>query len=186
MVKFFLALQITFLALAREAWTNPTAASSFGSDPTHSVSSIQSLNGSDSTLQINLLSPRSPSDPLAVLAARQVACPSSSTNALCPTNFCFLSQQNSDGTVWGTCCLAGWSLILNSADWSTQKCVLDGTSEPPVRPSSCGGTVNGNVGTISGWACVYSNQNINGIGRLEQPVLLAVALALTSIGIWSI
>jgi len=114
--------------------------------------------------------------------ARQASCPDSSTDQLCELGFCFLSQDNGDSS-WGTCCPAGWSLWLNSAEWSSQKCcppdtssdqcASDGESEAPLQPVGCG-----SGGVISGWACVYSDESSAGV-RATCPTLVVMALGLS-------
>ncbi|OCT53565.1 hypothetical protein CLCR_10928 [Cladophialophora carrionii] len=151
------------------------------SNPTTSVATIQHYNATEPRFQMDLLSERGLSYPL---SARQASCPNPSTNSLCEANFCFIYQQNGDGTAWATCCPTGWVLSLNSGDWSTQKCMLNGASEPPLRPVSCGGSINGATGTVSGWACVYSNQNINGGARTKRSAMLVAALTLSWFGLW--
>ena len=168
------------LILAPAARSNPISCM-YDDDPTGSAASIQPYNTTEPILQTNILSARASPD---ILDSRQASCPNPGTNGLCKSNFCFIYQQSNDGTAWATCCPAGWSLQLNSADWSTQKCVLGSTSEAPLRPLSCGGSINGQPGTISSWACVYSNQNVNGGGRFVQSHLLVAMLALAWLDSW--
>jgi len=173
MTRSTFAFQIVLLFLARTAWSNPLK-DCFENDPIDSAASITPLNTTDSISQINILSARDPSNSI---AARQASCPNPSTNSLCPSNFCFIYETDTTSSAWATCCPAGWLLQLNSADWSTQKCVFEGVSEPPVRPVSCGGSINGIPGTTSGWACVYASQIANGVDRTKQSTLLLLALA---------
>ena len=180
MTRLHFAVQIALLFLARAAWPSPIT-ECLENNPADSAASIQHFNTTASIAQMNILSARGAVDGL---TARQASCPNPSTNSLCPSNFCFIYQQNNDGSAWATCCATGWFLQLNSADWKTQKCVLNGVSEPPVRPVSCGGSINGNPGTTSGWACVYSSQNINGAQRVQQSTWLILALACAWFGIW--
>ncbi len=129
---------------------------------------------------------------LQLVTKRQVSCPNPSTDQLCESGYCFLSQVQ-NGSTWGTCCPAGWSLWLNSADWSTQKCCPTGTtgdqcgdngdggSEAPLRPIDCG-----SGGVISGWACVYSSQNSNGV--MTRPTWSKALVGLSGLiwlGIWT-
>lgn len=120
--------------------------------PNHVKSLPNTLQHSDSGLQMNLLH------------RRQYSCPNPSTDEFCDSNSCFLVQNNADGT-WGTCCLAGSSLILYGGGedyWSSQKCCPSGSSieqcedgdisTPPMQPLECG-----TGGIISGWACVYGS-----------------------------
>jgi len=175
MVRFFFTVQLAVPFLAPVVWTNPINDCLHG-NPTDAAATSQLYNITDSVSQINIIQGRSVSD---TLNARQASCPNPSTNSLCQSNFCFIYQQNGDGTAWATCCPVGWSLSLNRADWTTQKCFLNGFSEPPVRPVSCGGNINGAAGTFSGWACAYSNQNVNGVGTAKWSTLLIVALTLS-------
>jgi hypothetical protein len=180
MARWFSVLQLAISFLAPTISANPIAGC-LHSNPTTSAATIQHHNATGSASQVNLLGGRSVSD---LLSTRQASCPDPSTNSLCQPNFCFIYQQNGDGTAWATCCPVGWVLSLNSADWSTQKCMLNGVSEPPLRPVSCGGSINGATGTVSGWACVYSNQNINGAVRTRQSAMLVAALTLSWVGMW--
>ena len=180
MVRFFNTLQAAVLFLAASARTNLEGCLDDIS-PTDSAASCQRINTSDLVSQINILSTRASSHSIEV---RQASCPNPSTNSLCPSNSCFIYQENNDGTAWATCCPAGLSLELNSAVWETQKCVSNGVSEAPSKPVGCGGSINANVGTFSGWGCVYSNQIVNRVGRLEQSHLLFDALSLAWFGVW--
>lgn len=174
MSRFLFAVQLALLCLAAVVRTNPISGC-FDGNPADAVATTEH-NTTALTSQANILQGRSDSD---MLNTRQASCPNPSTNSLCNSGFCFIYQQNGDGTAWATCCAAGWSLSLNRADWTTQKCILNGVSEPPVRPVSCGGNINGASGTFSGWACAYSNQNVNGVGTATWSTLLMVALALS-------
>ena len=181
MTRLQLAFQTVLIFLGRATWTNPIIAH-LDIDPADSAASVTPLNSTDWTSQTNMLDARSS---LELITTRQASCPNPSTDSLCQSNFCFIYEQHNDGSAWATCCPVGWSLQLNSADWSTQKCVLQGVSEPPIRPVSCGGSINGSPGTISGWACVYSNGIVNGVAaRREQSNLLILALSCAWFGSW--
>ena len=119
-------------------------------NPAESLSNT--LNNSDLDLQVNFFQ------------RRQNSCPNPSTEQFCDSNSCFLVQNNADGS-WGTCCPAGWSLILYGGgenQWSTQKCCPPGSSVeqckdedisiPPLQPLGCG-----TGGILSGWGCVYGS-----------------------------
>jgi hypothetical protein len=180
MVGLLGTLQLAIIFLAA---TNPVSAISCtdDDDPTTSAASIVQFNTTESIPQAKILDTRASSG---TFEARQASCPNPSTNSLCPSNFCFIYEQNNVGGAWATCCPAGWFLQLNSADWTKQKCVLNGVSEPPVRPLSCGGSINGQTGTRSGWGCVYSNQNVNGAEKEQRSHLLAASLVLAWLGVW--
>jgi hypothetical protein len=180
MAQFRSMSLLVALLLFGAAWTNPITAI-LEVDPANSAALVEHYNISNAVSQANILGARSISDPL---SARQASCPNPSTNSLCDPNFCFIYQQNNDGTAWATCCPQGWSLQLNAADWSTEKCVLGSTKQPPSRPVSCGGSINGVLGTTSGWACVYSNEDVNVAGGLKQSPGLAMALALAWLARW--
>ncbi|KAJ4517073.1 hypothetical protein HRR83_005014 [Exophiala dermatitidis] len=127
---------------------------------------------------------------LAKLNPRQISCPNPSSNNLCASGYCFLSQDTGTAT-WGTCCPAGYYLWLNSGEWSTQRCCPagttgdecgnDGASEPPLQPVSCGsvaGTGSGGEGegTKSGWACVYASAN-----RSENNAASTITMTMTTL-----
>jgi hypothetical protein len=122
------------------------------------------------------------------ITSRQTTCPDSSTDSLCESGYCFLSQDNGDST-WGTCCPLGYNLWLNSGEWSKQKCCPAGTSsgqcdsdaasEAPLQPVSCG-----SGGTRSGWACVYSSQTVNAASHAQFPKILATVLVLVWMSHW--
>lgn len=167
------AFELAVLLLAHTAVADPAVARE-SSDPVGSAASFERVNPTKSTTQTNIINARL----LDTLNTRQVSCPDPSTNSLCETGFCFLVQNNVD-SAWGTCCPTGWYLELNSAEWSTQKCVSNGGSQPPLRPLSCG-----SGGTISGWACVYSSQNPNGVERPRWSTLLVMGMGLAWIAAW--
>jgi len=119
------------------------------------------------------------------IVARQSGCPTPSTDSFCQTGYCFLSSSY-EGSTWGTCCPAGWSLWLDQAIWEKQKCCPPGTSgsscdgsEAPLEPSDCG-----SGGVISGWACVYSDQTSDSRRVVAAcSTLMAPALVVSWIGI---
>lgn len=156
-----------------------------GLDPVLSEISLGAHNTSKSTADISIL-PHS--DNIASeLVGRQVVCSDSSTSSFCKSGYCFLSSTSGSSS-WGTCCPAGWSLWLNSAEWSKQKCCppgvssdqcgSDGDSEAPIQPSQCG-----NGGVISGWACVYSDQTSDGRARARWSPATLIALSVFWLGI---
>ena len=179
MIRPFSAVRLVVLFLVTVAWTNPIT--SCHESPRNASRTIQHDNTIDPVSQMNIFAGRGIANNL---AARQASCPDPSTNSLCPSKFCFIYQRNGDGTAWATCCPVGWSLSLNRADWSTQKCIINGVSEPPARPLNCGGSINGGTGIFSGWACVYSNRNVNGAGTAQWSILLVTSLTLSWFGMW--
>jgi len=188
-------LEVTLLLYASHAALTSSELSSDDVATCHQVNNSTRSSSSSSSSSSSRLNPIPDSRDqfgLHLVAKRQVSCPSPSTDALCESGYCFLSQVE-DGSTWGTCCPAGWSLWLNSADWSTQKCCPTGTtgdqcgdnddggSEAPLRPIDCG-----SGGVISSWACVYSNQNSNGATtRPTWSKALVALLGLAWLGIWS-
>lgn len=145
-------------------------------NPAESLSNT--LNNSDLDLQVNFLQ------------RRQNSCPNPSTEQFCDSNSCFLVQNNADGS-WGTCCPAGWSLILYGGgenQWSTQKCCPPGSSVeqckdedisiPPLQPLGCG-----TGGILSGWGCVYGSGFASGSNTGYKPQQSLVLVAVTGI-IW--
>lgn len=146
--------------------------------PNYIESLSNTVNYSDSDLQMNLLQ------------RRQNSCPNPSTEQFCDSISCFLVQNNADGS-WGTCCPAGWSLILYGGGedhWSTQKCCPSGSSveqckdedisTPPMRPLECG-----TGGVISGWACVYGSGLASASNPSYNPRQSLVLVAVTGI-VW--
>ena len=180
MLRLLSTLQLAVLLLATTA-SSTTPGPIEELDQTDRAASFQTLNTTGPFSQMNLLGTKRSS---ANIEARQTSCPNPNTDFLCEQNFCFIYEPNNDGTAWATCCPVGWVLQLNSAHWATQKCVLNGVTEAPLRPLSCGGVINGNPGTVSGWGCAYSNQDVNGVGRVEQSPRMVVALALAWFGVW--
>jgi len=149
-------------------------------DPAVSETSISDYNSTKTASQNNILHFSDQHD--SKFVERQASCPDSSTDQLCESGFCFLSQDNGDSS-WGTCCPAGWSLWLNSAEWSSQKCcppgissdqcASDGESEAPLQPIDCG-----SGGVISGWACVYSDESSDGVrATCSNRLLMALGLS---------
>lgn len=119
------------------------------------------------------------------IVARQSNCPDQSTASFCRSGYCFLSSTY-DGSAWGTCCPAGWSLWLDQEIWNKQKCCPPGTSgtscddsEPPLEPDDCG-----SGGVKSGWACVYSDGTSDGAKAVVLSETVSVALCLSWFGIW--
>lgn len=168
-MRLLYAIAVAILLCAQAGCAHPSG------DPAIPADS-STTNSSGVTSQINILPAR---DEMNAIVARQATCPDPSTTSLCPMGFCFLYQNNGDSS-WATCCPTGWYLQLNAASWSTQKCVLNGFSEPPVRPVNCGNT----QGVISGWACVYANQGVNGVATTKWSTKLAIGLSLTWVGMW--
>ncbi len=179
MIRSQLAVQLAVLFLTSVAWTNPVI--SCDDSPTTAAATFENNNTTDSPSQINILGRRGVAD---TLAPRQATCPNPSTNSLCPSNFCFIYQQNSDGTAWATCCPAGWSLSLDKVAWTKQRCIASGISEAPLRPVSCGGSINGEPGIFSGWACVYANRLVSSVGTAKWSILLVTAIGLSWFGMW--
>jgi len=164
-------LEIAVVLFAQNSVTNPA-------DPNHSEVTTNTLNSTNLLAQPNILVSRDQVHPDHV--ARQVACPNPSTNQFCQSGSCFLSQSNG-ASAWGTCCPAGWYLILNSAHWASQKCCPSGNcaagSQPPSRPVNCG-----SGGTISGWACVYGNE----AGRAALSKLMVFTTVVAWVVCWSL
>lgn len=137
-----------------------------------------SLNNPESEMHLNLYE------------RQQYSCPNPSTQQFCDPNYCFLMQNNADGS-WGTCCPAGSSLILYGGGedhWSSQKCCPSGSSveqcktedisAPPMRPLQCG-----NGGIISGWSCVYASGSGSTSNFRSAAGRTSVLMAITGI-IW--
>lgn len=116
-----------------------------------------------------------------IVGRQTSSCPDQSTASFCRSGYCFLSSTY-DGSTWGTCCPAGWSLWLDQEIWNKQKCCPPGTSgtscddsEPPLEPNDCG-----SGGVKSGWACVYSDQTTSD-GTKE--VMLSSTMMATGLGL---
>ena len=156
-MRLLCALELIALLFAQRSITK----ASYNLNPRISEASTNTSNSSKLIPQSNVFIPRGQHN--TDINARQSACPDPSTDSLCASGFCFLVQDNG-ASEWGTCCLAGWFLMLNHPEWSTQKCCQsglsvdqcssEGPSRPPLTPVDCG-----SGGTKSGWACVYGSQN---------------------------
>jgi len=151
-------------------------------DPAISEITISGCNSTEPVFDLNILEHSSQINQRIV--ARQSGCPNPSTDSFCRTGYCFLSSSY-EGSTWGTCCPAGWSLWLDQAIWEKQKCCAPGTSgsscdgsQAPLEPDDCG-----SGGVISGWACVYSEQTSNSRRVAAWSTLMAPALVLSWIGI---
>lgn len=185
--KLLCALALTILICARDGGAHSIRGRD-GTDPALSEAPVSSLNTSRNLHHINIFDQAQANQLDSTITARQTSCPNPSTDQLCESGYCFLAQDNSDST-WGTCCPAGYYLWLNTAHWSQQKCCPAGTtssqcgsggqSEPPLEPVSCG-----SGGTRSGWACVYSNQNVNAASRATASRMLATGLVWVWMSNW--
>merc|ERR1712072_1307838 len=76
-------------------------------DPAISEITISGCNSTEPVFGLKILEPSSQINQRIV--ARQSGCPSPSTDSFCRTGYCFLSSRY-EGSTWGTCCPAGWSL----------------------------------------------------------------------------
>ena len=151
-------------------------------DPAISEITISGCNSTEPVFDLNILEHSSQINQRIV--ARQSGCPNPSTDSFCRTGYCFLSSSY-EGSTWGTCCPAGWSLWLDQAIWEKQKCCAPGTSgsscdgsQAPLEPDDCG-----SGGEISGWACVYAEQTSDSRRAAACSTLMAPALVLSWIGI---